>query len=138
MYGGEPVGRLSPQQYIPLVLCFKIKNGKIIDINHLYVSLAHSHLLSVLKATTQQYRNQLVGELASCIRCSLAKGVRASTPHHTASRLAAPIDIVHIDVAGSFKGSLGGSRYVMFVDRQCFMPPAPVQSLGQERIRQSR
>ena len=47
----------------------------------------------------------------------MAKGVRAPTPHHTTSRAEAPLDLVHIDTAGPFPESLGGSRYVvMFVD----------------------
>ena len=47
----------------------------------------------------------------------MAKGIRASTPHHTTSRAAAPLYVVHIDTAGPFPESLGGSRYVvLFVD----------------------
>ena len=59
----------------------------------------------------------LEGELALCSGCSMAKRIRASTPHHTTSRAAAPMDMVHIDTAGPFQESLGGSRYiVMFLD----------------------
>ena len=47
----------------------------------------------------------------------MTKGIRAPTPHRTTSRAAAPLDRVHIDTAGPFPESLGGSRYVvMFVD----------------------
>ena len=92
------------------------KKTTVVDINHFHVSLAHAHS-SVLKATARQHGIQLVGELAPCSGCSMAKGIRASTPHHTTSRAAAPLDIVHIDTAGPFLESLGGSRYVvMFVD----------------------
>ena len=93
------------------------KNKKrIIDINNFHVSLSHAHS-SVLKATAQQHDIQLVGELAPCSECSMAKGIRASTPHRTTSRAEAPLDLVHIDTAGPFPESLGGSRYVvMFVD----------------------
>ena len=93
------------------------KNKKrVIDINHFHVSLAHAHS-SVLKATAQQYGIQLVGELAPCSGCSMAKGIRAPTPHRITSRAEAPLDLVHIDTAGPFPESLGGSRYVvMFVD----------------------
>ena len=96
---------------------FLTKNKKrVIDINHFHISLAHVHS-SVLKATTQQYGIQLVGELAPCSGCSMAKGIRAPTPHRTTSRAEAPLDLVHIDTAGPFPESLGGSRYVvMFVD----------------------
>ena len=96
---------------------FTKKNKKnVVDINHFRVSLAHAHS-SVLKATARQHGIQLMGELAPCSECSMAKGIRASTPHHTTSRVAAPLDMVHIDTAGPFPESLEGSRYVvMFVD----------------------
>ena len=96
---------------------FVNKNKKrALDINHFHVSLAHGHL-SVLKATTQQHGIQFMGELAPCSGCSMAKGIRAPTPHRTMSRAAAPLDLVHIDSAGPFSESLGGSRYVvMFMD----------------------
>ena len=85
-------------------------------INPFHVSLAHAHS-SVLKATARQHDIQLVGELAPCSGCSMAKGIRASTPHSTTSRAVALLDMVHIDTAGPFLESLGGSRYVvMFVN----------------------
>ena len=46
----------------------------------------------------------------------MAKGIRAPTPHRTMSRAAAPMNMMHIDIAEPFQESLGGSRYVMFVD----------------------
>ena len=95
---------------------FVNKNKKVLDMNHFHVSLAHAHS-SVLKATAQQHGTQLVGELAPCSEFSMAKGIRAPTPHRTTCRAAAPLDMVHIDTAGPFLESLGGSRYVvMFVD----------------------
>ena len=84
----------------------------VVDINHFHVSLAHAHS-SVLKAIALQHDIQLVGELAPCSGCSMAKGIREPTPHHTTSRAAAPVDMVHIDTAGPFQESLGGSRYVV-------------------------
>ena len=100
------------------------KKTTVVDINHFHVSLAHAHS-SVLKATARQHGIQLVGELAPCSGCSMVKGIRASTPHRTTSRAAAPLDMVHIDTAGPFPESLGGSRYVvMFVDSaSCFQRP---------------
>ena len=71
----------------------------------------------MLKGTALQHGIQLVGKLAPCSGYTMAKGIRAPTPHHTTSRVAASTDMVHIDTAGPFQGSLGGSRYVvMFVD----------------------
>ena len=88
---------------------------KVVDINF-HVSLAHAHS-SVLKATTLQHGIQLVGELIPCSGCSVKKGIRAPTPHHTASRAAAPMDMVHIDTVGPFRKPLGGSKcVVMFMD----------------------
>ena len=111
---------------------------KVVDINHFHVSLAHAHS-SVLKATTLQHGIQLVGELAPCSGCSMAKGIRAPTPHHTTSRAATPMNMAHIDTARPFQESLGGSRYVVvFVDSasrfQRFSLPVPVRDPGQERI----
>ena len=100
-----------------LVDCSSTKIKKrVLDIDHFHVSLARAHS-SVLKASAQQHGIQLVGELAPCSGCSMAKGIRAPTPHHTTSRAEAPLDLVHIDTAGPFPESSGGSRYVvMFVD----------------------
>ena len=55
----------------------------------------------------------------------MAKGIRAPTPPRATSRVAALLDLVHIDTAGPFPESLGGSRYVvMFVDSaSCFQRP---------------
>ena len=89
---------------------------KVVDINHFHVSLAHTHS-SMLKATALQHGIQLVGKLAPCSGYTTAKGIRAPTPHHTTSRAAASMDMVHIDTPGPFEESLGGSRYgVMLVD----------------------
>ena len=92
------------------------KKKKMIDANHFHVYYAHVHS-SVLKATALQYGIQLVGELAPCSGCSMAKGIHALTLHDTTSRAAAPVDMVHIHTVGPFQESLGGSRcVVMFVD----------------------
>ena len=89
---------------------------KVVDINHFHVSLAHAHS-SVSKATALQHGIQLVGELAPYSGSSMAKGIRAPRPHHNTSRATVPMDMVHIDTAGSFPESLGGLRYVaMFVN----------------------
>ena len=51
--------------------------------------------------------------------CRRPKGTELAKFRHldTASRAAAPLDMVHVDTAGPFPESLGGSRYVvMFVD----------------------
>ena len=42
-----------------------LKSGKVVDINHHYVSLAHAHA-SVLQATSRLHGFQLTGELVSC------------------------------------------------------------------------
>ena len=93
-----------------------LKHTKVVDINHLHVSLAHAHA-SVLQATARQHGFCLTGELVSCSACSMAKGNRAPTAHHTTVRAKKPITLVHIDTAGHFLASLGGSRcVVMLVD----------------------
>ena len=93
-----------------------LKQGKAVDINHLHVSLAHVHT-SVLRATARQHDFRLTGELVSCSACSMAKGNRAPTAHHTTARTKKPMELIHIDTADPFPASLGGSRYVvMFAD----------------------
>ena len=93
-----------------------LKHGKEVDINHLHVSLAHAHA-SVLKVTAKQHGIRLTGELVSFSACSRAKGHRAPTPHYATRRATQPLGVVHIDTAGPYPTSLGGSRYVvMFVD----------------------
>ena len=92
-----------------------LKQVKVVDINHLHVSLAHAHA-SVLQATARQHGCRLTAELVSCSACSMVKGNRA-TAHHATARARRPMELVHIDTAGLFPASLGGSRYVgMFVD----------------------
>ena len=54
------------------------KHGKVVDIYHLHVSLAHAHA-SVLQATARQHGFRLTGQLVSCSACSMAKGNRAPT-----------------------------------------------------------
>ena len=93
-----------------------MKHGKVVDINHLHVSLAHAHA-SVLQATARQHGFHFTGQLVSCSACSMAKGNRAPTAHHTTARAKRPMELIHVDTAGPFPASLGGSRYVvMFVD----------------------
>ena len=71
----------------------------------------------MLKATAKQQGIRLTGELVSCSACSRAKGYRVPTSHHATRRATQPLGLVHIDSAGPYPTSLGGSRYVvMFVD----------------------
>ena len=93
-----------------------LKHCKVVDINHLHVSLAHAHA-SVSQATATQHVFRLTGELVSYSECSMAKGNRAPPAYHTTARAKRPIELAHIDTAAPFPASLGGSRYViMFVD----------------------
>ena len=92
------------------------KHGKEVDINHLHVSLAHTHA-SVLKATAKEHGIRLTGELVSCSAFSRVKGHRAPNPHHATRRATQRLGFVHINTAGPYPTSLEGSRYVvMFVD----------------------
>ena len=50
--------------------------------------------------------------------CVEAKGVRAGVPRRTTSRAARPMETAHIDLAGPYEASTGGSIYlIMLVDR---------------------
>ena len=92
------------------------KRKKEFDINQFHIFLDHAHL-GVLKATAQQQHEiRLVGNSASCSRCSQAKRIRAATPHHTTARARAPMDLIYTDTAGLCQELLGGSLYaIMFV-----------------------
>ena len=93
-----------------------LKHGKVVDINHLHVSLALAHA-SVLQATARKHGFRLIGEPVSCLERSMAKGNRAPTAHHTTARAKRAMEPIHIDTAGPFPASPGVSRYVvMFVD----------------------
>ena len=115
-FGGKPPFECSDGSKVAVAALTpgKLKHAKVIDINDFH-SLAHAHA-SVLKATAEQHGVRLTGELVSCAACSMAKGNRAPTPHHTTARAKRPMELVHIDTAGPYPASLGGSRYVMFVD----------------------
>ena len=94
-----------------------LKHAQVVDINHLHVSLTHAYA-SVLQATSRQHGFCLAEELISCSACSMAKGNRAPTAHHTTVRAKRPMELVYIETTDPFPASLGGSRYVvMFVDR---------------------
>ena len=80
--------------------------------NPFHDALTRAHL-SVFQATAQQHGIQLVGEPALRTGYSIANGIHAAIPHHTTSRAVTPINMVHIDTAGPFQDSLGGSRYVV-------------------------
>ena len=112
----RPACRIGTSLAAAALIPGPLKHGKEVDINHLHVFLAHAHA-SVLKATAKQHRIRLTGELVSFSACSRAKGHRAPTPHHATKRAPQPLGLVHIDTAGPYPTSLGGSRYVvMFVD----------------------
>ena len=68
----------------------------------------------------------------------MAKGIHVPTPHHTTARAAAPMDMVHIDTAGPYQKSIGGSNRRLAVRRHVrgkrFPPPAPVRDPGKKRI----
>ena len=112
----RPACRIGTSRATAALIPGPLKRGKEVDIDHLHVSLAHAHA-SVLKATAKQHGIRLTGELVSCSACSRAKGHRAPTPHHATRRATHPLGLVHIDTAGPYPTSLGGSRHVvMFVD----------------------
>ena len=114
-----------------------LKHGKVVDVNHIHVSLAHAHA-SVLQATARQHGFRLTGELVSCSSCSMAKGNRAPTVHHKAARAKRPMELVHIDTARPFPASLRGLRYVVYVRGQHLPPPASIRHPRQECGRHPR
>ena len=89
-----------------------LKHGKVVGINHLHVSLAHAHA-SVLQATVRQHSFRMTEKLVSCSACSMTKGKRAPTAHHTTARARRSMELVHIDTAGPSR-QLSGDRDTPF------------------------
>ena len=114
-----------------------LKHGKVVNINHLCVSLAHAHA-SVLQATARQHGFRLNEEPVSCSTCSRVKGNRAPTAYHTTARDKRPMELVHIDTTGPFPASHGGSLYVVIFCGQRLSPPASLQHPRQECGRHPR
>ena len=87
-----------------------------IDINHFHVSSGHFNE-RLLRETTQQHGVTLTGVLQPCGGCLEAKRVRAWVPRGTTSRAGKPMETMHIDLAGPYEASMGGSVcLIMFVD----------------------
>ena len=91
------------------------KPAKVLDINHFHFS---GHLNErLLRETAQQHGITLTGVLQPCGECLAAKGVRGGVPRRTTSRAGRPMETGHIDLAGPYEASMGGSLYlIMFVD----------------------
>ena len=118
------------------IFMVKKKKKTVVDINHLHGSLTLTHS-SMLKTTAQQYGIQLVGELAPCSGCPMAKGIRALTPHHTRPGQWLPRNGAHRH-RGTIPGVPGGLAIYRYIRGQRFTPSAPVRGPGQERIRHCR
>ena len=111
------------------------KKKSLVNINQFHVLLAHAHS-SVLKATALQHGIQLIGELAPCSGCSMAKDIRALTPHHTTCNGSHGHSVHrHRGIIPRIFGRLVKCRHVR---GQRFSLPAPVRDTGQERICHSR
>ena len=72
--GGKPfLSRIVLWQRPPLIQACMLKHGKVVDIDHLDVPLAHAHV-SVLQTTARQHCFRLTGELVSCFSMFEGKG----------------------------------------------------------------
>ena len=92
------------------------KPVKMVDINHFHFSTGHLGE-NLLRATALQHGIISTGVLQPCAGCVEAKGVRAGVPRRTTSRAARPMETAHIDLAGPYEASIGGSVYlIMLVD----------------------
>ena len=113
-----------------------LKHGKEVDINHLRVSLAHTHA-SVLKATAKQHGIRLTGELVSCSACSRAKGHRAPKPtsrDEASDAVAGTFPHRHRWALPNFSWGVAVRRDVR---RQRFASTAAVRRARKERARHS-
>ena len=86
------------------------------DINHFHVSSGHLNE-RLLRERAHQHGVTSTGVLQPCGGCLEAKGVQAGVPRRTTSRAGKPMETVHIDLAGPYEASVGGSVcLIMFVD----------------------
>ena len=83
-----------------------LKHGKVVDINHLYVFLAHVHS-EILRQTANQHGIRFTEELDSCSAGLRAKGQREYTPHRTTGHGTGPMDLAHIKTTRPYPASLG-------------------------------
>ena len=92
------------------------KAVKRIDVNTFHFSSGHLNE-RLLRKTAKKQGVILTGVLQPCGGCLEAKGLRIGVPRRTASRARWPMETVHIDLAGPYEPSMGGSVYlIMFVD----------------------
>ena len=92
------------------------KPTKSVDINHVRVSSSHLNE-RLMRETPKQHGVTLTGVLQPSGGCLEAKGVRAGLPRRTTSRAGKLVATVHIDLAGPYEASVGGSVYLItFVD----------------------
>ena len=117
MYVGKTPFRYESRIGTPLATAVLtpglLKHGKGVNIKAFYNNLAHA-LASVLKVTPKQHGIRLAGERVSCSTPSWVKRNRIPTPYDTAMRATQPLRLVHINTAGPYPSSFGGSRYVVF------------------------
>ena len=84
--------------------------------NHFFISSGHINE-RLLRETAQQHGVTLPGVLQPCSGCLEAIEVRTGVPRRTASRAEKPMETVHVDLAGPYDVSVGGSVHlIMFVD----------------------
>ena len=108
--GGKPfLSRIVLWQRPPLINQGMLKHGKVVDIDHLDVPLAHAHV-SVLQTTARQHCFRLTGELVSCFSMFEGKGEPgANCPSHYTARAKRPMELIHIDTSGPCR-HLSGNR----------------------------
>ena len=91
---------------------------RIIDINDLHVSLAHSHA-DTLRETAWQMGVKVCGELSPCDWCSEAKGRRMAVPWTTECRSTRPLERLFVDLSGQKPASTGGAQCLMMIVDDC-------------------
>ena len=85
-----------------------------VDINDLYVALAHEHA-ETLREMARQHGEEMVGELVPCAGCSEAKGRRMPVLRSTHSRSTKPIERVFVYLPGKLPASFGRHQYPMMI-----------------------
>ena len=83
------------------------------DINEFHVAHAHAHE-AILRKTTKQMGVTLVGKMHECKNCSLAKGIRMSSPSKMSNRAAKILFHIFVGLGGkNHVKSIKGKKYPM-------------------------
>ena len=102
---------------------------RLIDLNDVHVSLAHSHA-DILRETARQMEIKVFGELVPCARCSEVNGRRTAVPRTSECRSTGPLGRLFVHLSGQHPKSAGRAEYLMMIDDDYLRMGWPMASAG--------